>query len=51
VGEGLGVVYERWDGKGMPDPLAGEEIPLVARVVHVAYIAEAMFREGVCRSR
>jgi HD-GYP domain-containing protein (c-di-GMP phosphodiesterase class II)/DNA-binding CsgD family transcriptional regulator len=46
VGDGLGVVYERWDGKGMPGPLVGEEIPLAGRVVHVAYIAEAMLREG-----
>jgi hypothetical protein len=46
VGEGLGQVYERWDGTGMPGPLAGEQIPLVVRVVHVAYVAEGAFREG-----
>ena len=28
--------HERWDGAGYPDGLAGEEIPLAARVVHVA---------------
>jgi HD-GYP domain-containing protein (c-di-GMP phosphodiesterase class II) len=46
VGEGLGQVYERWDGTGTPGPLAGEQIPLVVRVVHVAYVAEGAFREG-----
>ena len=46
VAEGLGAVYERWDGKGMPGPLAEEAIPLVARVVHVAYVAETKLREG-----
>src|SRR5919198_932281 len=34
-GEGLRVVrshHERWDGTGYPDGLAGEEIPLSARI-------------------
>jgi HD domain len=46
VGDGLGQVYERWDGRGMPGPLAGEQIPPVVRVVHVAYVAELAFRDG-----
>jgi HD-GYP domain-containing protein (c-di-GMP phosphodiesterase class II) len=46
VGAALGAVYERWDGLGMPGPLAGEEIPLAARIVHVAYMAETACREG-----
>jgi HD-GYP domain-containing protein (c-di-GMP phosphodiesterase class II) len=29
-------VSERWDGSGMPDSLAGEEIPVGARIVAVA---------------
>lgn len=29
-------VNERWDGKGYPDGLAGEEIPLASRIVAVA---------------
>lgn len=28
--------HERWDGKGYPDGLTGEEIPLTARIVAVA---------------
>lgn len=34
--------HERWDGKGYPDSLAGEEIPLVARIVTVADSLDAM---------
>ena len=34
--------HERWDGRGYPEGLAGEEIPLLARVVAVADAYEAM---------
>jgi len=34
--------HERWDGKGYPSGLAGEEIPLAARVVALADSYEAM---------
>ncbi len=30
--------HERWDGGGYPDGLAGEAIPLLARIVHVAEV-------------
>ncbi len=30
--------HERWDGTGYPDGLAGEAIPLLARIVHVAEV-------------
>ena len=33
VGEIVRSCHERWDGQGYPDGLAGEEIPLVARIV------------------
>jgi HD-GYP domain-containing protein (c-di-GMP phosphodiesterase class II) len=33
VGHLVRSCHERWDGKGYPDGLAGEEIPLVARIV------------------
>jgi response regulator RpfG family c-di-GMP phosphodiesterase len=44
-GEGLCVVrshHEQWDGSGYPDRLAGEEIPLGARVFAVADALDAM---------
>ncbi len=34
--------HERWDGKGYPDGLVGEEIPVLARVVAVADALDAM---------
>jgi HD-GYP domain-containing protein (c-di-GMP phosphodiesterase class II) len=34
--------HERWDGHGYPDGLAGENIPLAARIVAVADVLEAM---------
>lgn len=34
--------HESWDGKGYPDGLAGEKIPLVARIVTVADSFDAM---------
>ncbi|MCD6365455.1 MAG: response regulator [Planctomycetes bacterium] len=34
--------HERWDGRGYPDGLSGEEIPLASRVIHVADAMDAM---------
>lgn len=34
--------HEKWDGTGYPDQLAGEAIPLVARVVAVADVYDAL---------
>ena len=34
--------HERWDGKGYPDRLAGEAIPLLARVMAVADVYDAV---------
>jgi HD-GYP domain-containing protein (c-di-GMP phosphodiesterase class II) len=34
--------HERWDGRGYPDGLSGEDIPLTARVVAVADAFDAM---------
>lgn len=34
--------HERWDGAGYPDGLAGEDIPLCARIVSLADSIEAM---------
>jgi len=44
-GEGLKIVrshHERWDGRGYPDGLAREEIPLGARIFAVADALDAM---------
>jgi putative two-component system response regulator len=37
--------HERWDGQGYPQGLAGEDIPLVARIVSVADGFDAMTTE------
>ena len=34
--------HERWDGSGYPDGLAGEDIPLPARIVAVTDVLEAL---------
>jgi HD-GYP domain-containing protein (c-di-GMP phosphodiesterase class II) len=34
--------HERFDGKGYPDSLSGEEIPLIARIIAVADSFDAM---------
>ena len=41
--------HERWDGKGYPNGLAGEAIPLEARIVAVADAFDAMCRDRVHR--
>lgn len=35
VSEAIYYNHERWDGSGYPDGLAGEEIPLIARIVGI----------------
>jgi putative two-component system response regulator len=37
--------HERWDGSGYPDGLAGENIPLLARIVQMADIYDALRSE------
>jgi response regulator RpfG family c-di-GMP phosphodiesterase len=47
-GEGLRVVrshHERWDGNGYPDGLAGDSIPLAARVFALVDALDAMTSE------
>jgi len=34
--------HERWDGRGYPDGLGGEDIPLLARIVSIADAFDAM---------
>ncbi len=37
--------HERWDGKGYPDGLAGDQIPLMARIIALADSYDAMTSE------
>lgn len=39
--------HERWDGKGYPDGLKGDEIPIAAQVVSVADVYDALTSERV----
>lgn len=41
--------HERWDGKGYPDGIGGEEIPFEARIVCVADAIDAMTTHRVYR--
>jgi putative two-component system response regulator len=41
--------HERWDGQGYPDGLAGEQIPLGARIMAIADAVEAMSAKRVYR--
>jgi ribonuclease P protein subunit RPR2 len=53
-GEGRQVVrshHERWDGQGYPDGLAGEEIPVGARIFAVADALDAMTTDRPYRRR
>jgi HD-GYP domain-containing protein (c-di-GMP phosphodiesterase class II) len=42
VGKIVRSCHERWDGKGYPDGIAGEEIPLAARIVFACDAYNAM---------
>jgi HD-GYP domain-containing protein (c-di-GMP phosphodiesterase class II) len=50
VGRIVRSCHERWDGTGYPDGLAGEEIPLVARIVGCADAFDAMASDRPYRS-
>jgi diguanylate cyclase (GGDEF)-like protein len=43
--------HERWDGRGYPDRLAGEEIPLEARIIFVCDAYHAMTSDRPYRKR
>ena len=42
--------HERWDGAGYPDGLAGEQIPLLARVLAVADVYDALTSDRAYRT-
>lgn len=46
VGEALAYVFERWDGRGLPNGARGEDIPVEMHIVHVADVAEVHLRTG-----
>jgi HD-GYP domain-containing protein (c-di-GMP phosphodiesterase class II) len=46
VQDALGHAYERFDGGGFPDGLAGEEVPLAVRLAVVARDADLWWRSG-----
>ena len=49
--DALSAAYERWDGRGWPGELAGNEVPVAARIAQVAEFVEVAYRvrgvEGV----
>lgn len=49
VSEGILCHHERWDGKGYPNGLAGNRIPLLCRIVAVADAYDAMTNDRVYR--
>jgi diguanylate cyclase (GGDEF)-like protein/putative nucleotidyltransferase with HDIG domain len=42
--------HERWDGGGYPHGLAGDEIPLGARIIHVADALDSMLTDRIYRA-
>ncbi|MGW4094618.1 HD domain-containing phosphohydrolase [Nocardia sp. NPDC004750] len=46
VGEALGYVFERWDGRGLPNGSRGEDIPVEIHIAHVADVIEVHLRTG-----
>ncbi len=51
AGEGALYHHERYDGKGYPEGKAGEEIPLIARMICVADSFDAMNTNRVYRKK
>ncbi|MCR5528516.1 MAG: HD-GYP domain-containing protein [Saccharofermentans sp.] len=49
--EGVRSHHERWDGKGYPDGLKGEKIPLFARILCIADSYDAMTTDRVYRKK
>src|SRR5438477_2314287 len=46
VRQDLGYVYERWDGRGLPNGARGEQVPLSMRILQLARDVEIFLRVG-----
>lgn len=46
VGAALAYVFERWDGRGMPNGVGGEKIPIEIHIVGLADVVEVHLRTG-----
>ncbi len=46
VQDAVAASYEQWDGKGWPGELAGEAVPIAARVSQLAEFVEVAHRSG-----
>ncbi len=46
TGLAVGAAYEQWDGKGWPGELAGQDIPLAARIAALSELVEVAHRIG-----
>jgi HD-GYP domain-containing protein (c-di-GMP phosphodiesterase class II) len=46
---GVHLHHERWDGRGYPLGLAGNDIPLIARIISVADTYDAMTSDRAYR--
>ena len=46
VSEALSYIFERWDGRGMPNGARGEDIPVEIRIVRLADVVEVHLRTG-----
>ena len=46
VGEALAYIFERWDGRGLPNGVRGENIPVEIHIVRLADVVEVHLRTG-----
>jgi HD-GYP domain-containing protein (c-di-GMP phosphodiesterase class II) len=46
VQDAVGAAYEQWDGRGWPGGMAGDKIPVAARLTHFAEFVEVSHRMG-----